>query len=113
MLLCFLMAWLAYSLSFLFTMLYGQPGTSGYFYGFMLYMPLWAGALLIGGLVKQLQIPRKVTFALGALLFAVVLLPLAYKPATAAFDYLVLPFYAIDYLLCLALLKKLVARITK
>lgn len=112
MLLCFLTAWLAYSLYFLFGVAYAQPGT-WYLYGFMLHMPLWIGALLIGGLVTLLQIPRKVTFVLEVLLIAMLLLPVVYKPAITAFDYLVLPFYAIDYLLCLALLKKLRARIIK
>lgn len=112
MLLCFLMAWLAYSLCFLFTVVNGASA-SWYVEGIIMHLPFWFFAMLIGGLITKLQIPRRVTFALEGLLIALLLLPLVYKPSGGLRDLYEVAFYITDYLLCLALLKKLRARIIK
>jgi hypothetical protein len=111
-LLCFLTAWLAYSLYFLFTVVNGSSG-NWYMAGIIMHLPFWFFAMLTGGLITKLQIPRKVTFVLEVLLIALLLLPLWYKPSDSIKGYYQIAFYIIDYLLCLALLKKLRARMIK
>jgi hypothetical protein len=111
-LLCFLTAWLAYSFYFLFTVVNGSSG-DWYMGGIIMHLPFWFFAMLVGGLIVKILIPKKVTFLLEVLLMALLLLPVIYKPATGAFDYLVFPFNAVNYFLCLALLKKLRLRIIK
>lgn len=117
-LLVFLTAVLAYSLFFVSAIAYSQPmgsysKVSSYVYGFILHMPLWLGALLIAGLILKKPFPRKMTFILEALLFGLLLLTLILKDPREFFDYIVLPYYAVDFLLCLALLLKLRIRLIK
>ncbi|MEL1245229.1 hypothetical protein AAEO56_13210 [Flavobacterium sp. DGU11] len=117
-LLVFLTAVLAYSLFFVSAMAYSQPmgsysKVSSYVHGFILHMPLWLGALLIAGLILKKPFPRKMTLILEALLFGLLLLPLILKDPRVFFDYIVLPYYAVDFLLCLALLLKLRIRLIK
>jgi hypothetical protein len=117
-LLVFLTAVLAYSLFFVVALAYSVPMGAynwihAYTFGFILHMPLWFGALLIAGLILKKPFPRKMTFILEALLFGLLLLPLALNNPREFFDYILLPYYAVDFLLCLALLLKLRMRVIK
>lgn len=117
-LLVFLTAVLAYSLFFVAALAYSQPMgayslSQAYIFGFILHLPLWFGALLIAGLILKKPFPKKVTFILESLLFAMLLLPLILKDPREFFDTILLPYYAVDFLLCLALLLKLRVRVVK
>jgi hypothetical protein len=112
-LLSFFMAWLGYTLVSFFYHHYGLPALSHYVYGFIMHLPLWVAVLMFGGLVLKIKIPRRVTLVLELVLTILLFLPFVYQPALVWFDYFILPFYAVTYLLCLALLNKLTLRFNK
>ncbi|MEZ0129326.1 hypothetical protein AB9T88_05920 [Flavobacterium sp. LBUM151] len=112
-------ACLAYSLYFIFATIYRQPiGAStladGYFYGFVLHVPAWLMAFLIIGLlnqkiasIKYLNQIIKLTM-LGVI--TLLLIPIFDDNSREKFEYLVLPFYILDFLLSSVIFVKLLVR---
>jgi hypothetical membrane protein len=112
-------ACLAYSLYFIFAGIYLQPiGAStladGYFYGFVLHVPAWLMAFLIIGLlnqkiasIKYLNQIIKLTM-LGVI--TLLLIPIFDNNSREKFEYLVLPFYILDFLICSVIFVKLLVR---
>lgn len=114
--LVFLIAALAHSLFFTCALVWQQPMgtihlTDAYLWGFLLHMPLWLAAFFICGLLFKRPFPRKIVFLLEALLFGLLLAPIVLSNPREQYDYIVLPFYAVDFFLCLALLIKLRIRL--
>jgi len=103
----FIAAVIGYTLFYIFGLMYYRPMgffSGAYLYGFMLHLPVWAAALTFANLILKIKIHRKVTLLLEVLLFALILAPVTSNEVLAYYDYLELPFYAIDFFLCLSLL---------
>jgi hypothetical protein len=112
-------ACLAYSLYFIFAVIYHQPIgattlTDGYFYGFIVHVPAWLMTFLIIGLlnqriasVKYLNQIIKLTM-LGIITF--LLIPIFDNNSREKFEYLVLTFYILDFLMCSVIFVKLLVR---
>jgi len=115
MLLAFATAIIAFCLFCIFVSVYNFPGDARelWFYGLLLHVPVWLAALVFGNLVLKIKIARKITFLLEVLVTIILLAPVIVKEIEKQGDYLLLPFYAVDYLLCLSLLSLLRRRIIK
>lgn len=105
----FVAALIAYTFLFIFAVAWKRPlgynpFTDFYFYGFIFYLPLWMAALMFANLVLKISIHRKVTVTLEVLLFGLLLAPVVFAKVIVYYDYVALPFYAVDFFLSLSLL---------
>jgi len=103
----FIAAVTGYTFFYIFGLVYHRPMgffSNAYLYGFMLHSPIWIAALLFANLVLKVKIHRKITLLLEVLLLTLLLAPIASDKILAYYEYLELPFYAVDFFLCLSLL---------
>jgi len=107
MIFVFIAAVIGYTLFYIFCLVYHSLMgffSGAYLYGFMLHLPVWVGALVFADLILKIKIHRKVTLLLEILLLTLLLAPIVSKKVIQYHDYLQLPFYAVDFFLCLSLL---------
>ena len=112
-------AFLAYSLYFIFAVIYHQPiGANtlidGYFYGLILHVPAWLMAFLIIGVLNQrianLKYLNRIIKMTMLCIITLLLIPIFDNNSRQKFEYLVVTFYIIDFLLCAAIFVKLIDR---
>lgn len=112
-------AFLAYSLYFIFAVIYHQPiGATtlidGYFYGLILHAPAWLMAFLIIGLLNQrianLKYLNRIIKVTMLCIITLLLIPIFDNNSREKFQYLVLTFYILDFLLCSLIFVKLIDR---
>jgi hypothetical protein len=110
-----LLAVLAYTLFFIFILLYEQPRGfqdyfSAYFYGFYLHLPWWILGLVFFFFFDQDYLKSKTSSLLllvsSFLLTLIFLFPFLYNDFKVYFDYIYFPFLIVDFLLCFLLLNK-------
>ena len=112
-------AFLAYSLYFIFAVIYHQPiGANtlidGYFYGLILHVPAWLMAFLIIGLLNQrianLKYLNRIIKVTMLCIITLLIIPIFDNNSREKFEYLVLTFYILDFLLCSSIFVKLIDR---
>jgi hypothetical protein len=107
----------AYSLYFIFALCYRQPMGGynlfeSYLFGFILHIPLWFVIFMIGGIfykvINKLKNIKSTIKIIGIIVFIMLVIPVIVKEFSENFDYLVLLFYTVDFILCYIIMSKII-----